>query len=65
MANANPSKMHGDDSHDGIPTKEVAKKAQEPLRIIDVSGKAVKVMAEYEVPSGIDGQQKTLRRDYA
>lgn len=59
MANANPSKMHGEDSHDNIPTKEPTKKAAEPLRIVDVSGKAVKVMSEEKLECG------TVRRDYA
>lgn len=59
MANANPSKMHGEDSHDGIPPKEAPKKVAEPLRIIDVSGKAVKVMSEDKLACG------TIRRDYA
>lgn len=63
MANANPSKIHGDDSHSDIPTKEVAVKPREPLKILNVSGKAVSLVAEYEVGDP-DAKTKTIRRDY-
>jgi hypothetical protein len=58
MADAKPSKMHGEGSHDNIPTKEAAAAPKATIRLLDVSGKAVKLVAEYDVGNG------TVRRDY-
>jgi hypothetical protein len=59
MANANPSKMHGDDSHDGIPTPAEKLPEQKVLKVLNVSGRAVNLVGEEKLPCG------TVRRDYA
>lgn len=59
MANANPTKMHGDDSHDEIPTKAELPPIPKTIRVMNVSGRAVNVVGEEKLPCG------TIRRDYA
>lgn len=64
MADAKPSKIHGDDSHDNIPTAEVKAAPREALKVLNVSGKVVNLVAEYEVGQPDAKGNKTFRRDY-
>jgi hypothetical protein len=64
MADAKPSKIHGDDSHDNIPTADAKPTAREALKVLNVSGKAVNLVAEYEVGQPDAKGNKTIRRDY-
>jgi hypothetical protein len=56
MANAKPVDLHN--SHDHVPTAPDAPKPKEMIRLIDVSGKAVKLVNEEKLACG------TIRRDY-
>lgn len=58
MADAKPSRMHGEDSHSDIPTKDELPKARKALEVLHVSGKVVNLVAETKLDNG------TIRRDY-
>ena len=64
MANAKPSMVHGDNNHSEIPTAGDLPKAREVIKMLDVSGKVVKLVAEYAVGEVDAKGNQTIRRDY-
>ena len=63
MADAKPTNIHNVPDREVPPAGE-APKAREAIKILDVSGKVVKLVAEYKVGDPDAKGNQTVRRDY-